>query len=1463
VRDDFNARTIDQLAKRAGTVCSNPGCGRPTFGAAQTHDGVVNVGVASHITAAAPGGPRYDPSLTSEQRRHQSNGIWLCQIHGKAVDDDSGHFTVEMLREWKRLAEAKSFAAIVVTDGREESATSGGGLEESDEEARTARLITAAKNDLDAFKRTPGWPQHPIKLSLKMTRGESTQPFHASALANAIDAFNEIVLMAAPGTGKTTTLLQVAESILSRGNSVAVFIPLSEWSLHSDSFLLSVARRSAFVQSGEDQLIEEARQGRLVLLLDGWNELDSASRQRARSEIQRLQRDYPGLGLVISTRRQALDVPVSGPVAEVEALNDNQQMEIARSLRGAQGEALLDHAWRTRGIRSLVSIPLYLTALLAHAEGERLPTSKEEVLRLFVTEHERDSDNAEVLRREMFGCHSDLLRALAVEATLLGTTTLSDSQARAAIKREENRLVSAGQINGLAQPTSILDLLVSHHLLVRSGGDAGGYSFQHQQFQEWYSSFRVEGLMRKAEAGDSDSKRDLRLGPLNNRAWEESVLFACERASRADESGSRAVGAAILETIGIDAMLAAEMIHRSAAPVWEIVRGQVVQFAERWHQSDTVDRAVQFMITTGKPDFASTLWPLLANEDDQIYLSAFRAARRFRPSVLGSDIEQRLASLPEKTRAAIASQLAFESGIDGIETAAGVACSDASPKVKLAVIEALDFRRADRFIVDVLRSAPDEVWSAVAQHRYVVATTDPDIAERLVRERNQFVSTEVDPLRKLTAIVESGHRGESCGDAAAGLIESPEFPAMDQHVGWKLSEAYKVFPEEVKGALLARLRAGLPIPSQAEDLLSAEGCESDDGKVAAFTIDDGESNPLVPGSLGVLGPQSVGRLIDKLIAIRANANDLRTPDGKATQDLRDRIAATQPSSFVKAVLARASTRVPSEIALLADLVSRHGRRLEGELLQIPSDLQTDFAAALMRWGEEMLASDEPNRSHLAEVAMAMSRVSHPELATVLGRMLAADLSLWRDARQKVKTASENRQPVDIAIRSAAQTGHSLQYRRAFAHTGGAKVEDLMKSYLPHLGFDAFGVDAAHVLREIWDKEHNPRDPRKVVFGTDYSQVGIRRNERVSPTGILPSSPYADAIFAVVDDLIKPESSNEEHRHALQLATVALRMPHGDRTSTLDRLLQLEQSLREKQALLAALVLSGEIISADIVLDGVRALVADWKAKRWFNLEQNWWELGGWLELLPFSDRPMATLDGLDLLDPTWRQPWRLRSILSALSYAPSSEAERVLRELPRKDKAFLNDHDWIGSLERRSLVTAARTLLDFISDGTLSAVEVRDRWWLSRKLGRAMVEDEGFRADVYREYALSSQGTANDLLESAIAEGADEMGVLLLVEDHARRGEAYSGSIDAAIRHAVVGERPSQDWAGASELFGIAVPMLRSKLFGMITGNAPSAQLAWKSLTRIDELRDEYGSIESEPRHPDIESGRPWPIPFV
>jgi hypothetical protein len=66
----------------------------------------VNLGVGAHITAASPGGPRYDPSLTPEQRASAENGIWLCQNDGKLIDNDVTRFTVELLKSWKAQAEA-------------------------------------------------------------------------------------------------------------------------------------------------------------------------------------------------------------------------------------------------------------------------------------------------------------------------------------------------------------------------------------------------------------------------------------------------------------------------------------------------------------------------------------------------------------------------------------------------------------------------------------------------------------------------------------------------------------------------------------------------------------------------------------------------------------------------------------------------------------------------------------------------------------------------------------------------------------------------------------------------------------------------------------------------------------------------------------------------------------------------------------------------------------------------------------------------------------------------------------------------------------------------------------------------------------------------------------------------------------------------------------------------------------
>ena len=78
MRDEFSKDVILRVAKRAAFRCSHPQCAAATVGPSDESSGAVaNVGVAAHICAASPGGPRYDRSMTTEQRSSIDNAIWV------------------------------------------------------------------------------------------------------------------------------------------------------------------------------------------------------------------------------------------------------------------------------------------------------------------------------------------------------------------------------------------------------------------------------------------------------------------------------------------------------------------------------------------------------------------------------------------------------------------------------------------------------------------------------------------------------------------------------------------------------------------------------------------------------------------------------------------------------------------------------------------------------------------------------------------------------------------------------------------------------------------------------------------------------------------------------------------------------------------------------------------------------------------------------------------------------------------------------------------------------------------------------------------------------------------------------------------------------------------------------------------------------------------------------------------
>jgi len=111
MRDDFKQAEVTKLARQSGYICSNPSCRRATVGP-DGDGGSASIGVAAHITAAAAGGPRFDPTMTQEQRSSIENGIWLCQTCSRLIDADIPSHPADKLIEWKRLSEIQAYLAL-------------------------------------------------------------------------------------------------------------------------------------------------------------------------------------------------------------------------------------------------------------------------------------------------------------------------------------------------------------------------------------------------------------------------------------------------------------------------------------------------------------------------------------------------------------------------------------------------------------------------------------------------------------------------------------------------------------------------------------------------------------------------------------------------------------------------------------------------------------------------------------------------------------------------------------------------------------------------------------------------------------------------------------------------------------------------------------------------------------------------------------------------------------------------------------------------------------------------------------------------------------------------------------------------------------------------------------------------------------------------------------------------------
>lgn len=109
-RDNFSSSTKNLLGLAVGFTCVRPGCAKPTTALAQNSNAILRIDIAAHDSAAAPAGPRYDETITPEQRKAYENGAHLCPTCARLVDVDQEQFPVGTLARWqKNAAEYRQF----------------------------------------------------------------------------------------------------------------------------------------------------------------------------------------------------------------------------------------------------------------------------------------------------------------------------------------------------------------------------------------------------------------------------------------------------------------------------------------------------------------------------------------------------------------------------------------------------------------------------------------------------------------------------------------------------------------------------------------------------------------------------------------------------------------------------------------------------------------------------------------------------------------------------------------------------------------------------------------------------------------------------------------------------------------------------------------------------------------------------------------------------------------------------------------------------------------------------------------------------------------------------------------------------------------------------------------------------------------------------------------------------------
>jgi len=623
----------------------------------------------------------------------------------------------------------------------------------------------------------------------------------------------------------------------------------------------------------------------------------------------------------------------------------------------------------------------------------------------------------------------------------------------------------------------------------------------------------------------------------------------------------------------------------------------------------------------------------------------------------------------------------------------------------------------------------------------------------------------------------------------------------------------------------------------------------EDDTLRDIALEAGRFDDHANAAASVLGSQAVGHMIERMFEAEELVRDANGKYDQAAGDrfhaIRDRIGHTRTASLLAGIAARSAQADNQEMADLADLISRHpdGENDRGQ--PFDATALATVAGFVEAWGNRLLGSPDATRAQLASIATLASHSPSASLLPLLKRLLDEDLLRWRAFKEQARAGHYR----GGTATSEARWSWTLQYQRAFHAISGLETAALMREYLPD---EDFGLPAALVLAEQWRAANEQSHGKRWKSGPDFSRVAEQRTARSSDAAA--SSAEADAIFSAIEPLIGTDTTGAEKKHAVALAIVAAALPHGRRDDTFRALFAIADRY-PRVTLLNSLVLSGEIIDVELIKQGIADVIEAAQKQAWILTERH--ELRDWLRLLPFTSQPHDAFAIVRALPEQYRTSDALEDMLAAFGLAPGDGAENVLFQFAEADPRLYAHGVWRDAVIRRGTLSAATRFVDLAAQSIFNGKGGRDQWHMSTRLAGLIGEHADLRAHVYDLLKNGPTSTGLALLAQAVAENPDADGLLLLVRSEIEHKRAFASW--HTIQSVVTKRVPTENWKGAYNVLAVPAAELRRKLLAMTTDGSPTDAAA-RCLNIIDKIRDDYGTPASELRHPDLASGKAWPI---